>query len=292
MAACVFQSPPSGDAPEGNGAALAGDPAMAPYEGIPLPKAIGSSLLLRTGFEEENQACWENRLASGFATGPCGFWSDIGPAETRLTAGSTARSGRKSLEVAFPKNESRGGATLSLFADRVNVRAYFRFSKGFDFGQGVKVGRVRAFNRETQVNDIDIVLVARSASGIDQCGIDDMADLGLYYNGRPVGFDWGHIIVPMRFERDRWYAVEYQVILNTPGASDGSVRLWVDGRQVGAEAGINLRGKGGAAVKLNKIMLGGWYSNGGAKNSCPNPAGNSIYAMDDVAVGTDFIGVD
>lgn len=290
MTACDLQTPPSGEVAGPARVEESAEPAMAPYEGIPLPKIVGSSLLFRTGFEDEDQACWDNRLASGMAKGPCGHWSDIGPSETRLTAGPGVRAGRKSLDVTFLKDESRGGATLSLFADRVNVRAYFRFAKGFDFGQGIKVGRVRAYNRETQANDIDIVLVVRSATKADQCGIDDMADLGLYYNGRPVGYDWGHIIAPMKFERDRWYAVEYQVILNTPGAADGSVRLWVDGRQVAMEEKINLRGKAGAETKLNKIMLGGWYSNGGSKNPCPDPDGPSVFSMDDVAVGTEYIG--
>ena len=35
--------------------------------------------------------------------------------------------------------------------------------RGFDFGQGVKIGRVSSFNEATQANDIDMVMTVRSA---------------------------------------------------------------------------------------------------------------------------------
>ena len=149
---------------------------------------------------------------------PAAIGEHIGPAGTLLANGGNSRSGGKSLQVTFDKNESRGGATLSLSADVVHVRAWYRFAADFDFGQGIKVGRVRSYNPATESNDIDIIMTVRSSGDADQCGRTDMADLGLFYNGKPAGYDWGHLIAPVKFERDRWYAVEYAVSLNTPGS--------------------------------------------------------------------------
>jgi hypothetical protein len=267
------------------------DPVYGPDEGIPLAKTLGTTFY-RTDMEDQAPDCWGNRLASGFAATPCGHWGAIGPSGAQLAVGKTRHSGLKALEVTFDTNESRAGATLSLSADVVNVRAWYNFAEGFDFGQGIKVGRVRSFDHANQTNVIDIIMTVRSSGDVDQCGLTDMADLGLFYNGRPVGHDWGHLIVPVRFERGKWYAVEYQVALNTPGAKDGSVTLWVDGKLQGTKEGLDIRGKAGAAVKLNKIMLGGWYSNSGLGNGCAHPSQPSTVYIDDVAVGSEFIGLE
>jgi hypothetical protein len=260
-------------------------------EGVPLAKGA-TSLLYRGDLEDEDAGCWSDRLASGFAKTPCGHWGGIGSLGARLSEGETSRSGSKSLAVTFDKNESRGGATLSLSADVVHVRAWYNFAEGFDFGQGIKVGRIRSYNHATQTNDVDIIMTVRSSGDADQCGLTDMADLGLFYNGKPAGYDWGHLIVPIRFDRGRWYAVEYRVALNAPGAKDGSIKVWVDGELLGTRDGLNLRGKAGAETQLNKIMLGGWYSNSALGNECADPHDSSTVYIDDVAVGTDFLGLD
>ena len=260
-------------------------------EGVPLAKD-GGALLFNSDLENEDPGCWADRLASGNARKPCGHWGAIGPSGALLSADGPGHSGKKSLRVTFDRNESRGGATLSLSADAAHVRAWYRFDADFDFGQGIKIGRIRSFNPATETNDIDIIMTVRSSGDADQCGKTDMADLGLFYNGKPAGYDWGHLIVPIRFERERWYAVEYAVALNTPGKKDGSIRIWVDGEPSGARDGIDFRGKAGTETKLNKIMLGGWYSNSALGNACADPFKPSTLHIDDVAVSSDFIGLD
>lgn len=277
------------------GTAAVPGPAMEPSaafnEGIPLAKG-SDAVLLRADLEDQSADCWGARLPSGLAKAPCGHWGAIGPLPAQLAEGGLSRSGSKSLVVTFDRNESWGGVTLSLSADVVNVRAWYNFAEGFDFGQGIKVGRIRSFNRSTEANEIDIIMTVRSSGDADQCGLTDMADLGIFYNGKPAGRDWGHVIAPVRFERGRWYAVEYQVALNAPGARDGSVKIWVDGRIRGARGGLDIRGKTAAAAKLNRIMLGGWYSNSAMGNPCADPVRPSSVFIDDVAVGTDYIGPD
>lgn len=263
-----------------------------PDEGIPLAKAIADGAVFRTGFEDASAECWGDRNPDGWARSPCGHWGGIGPWGALLATDGTGRNGAKSLRVTYDRNESRGGATLALSADTVHVRAYYRFADGFDFGQGVKVGRIRCFNHETQENDIDIIMTVRSSGDEGQCGRTDMSDLGLFYNGRPAGRDWGHLIVPFRFERSRWYAVEYEVDLNAPGRSDGKVALWIDGRLQGEMAGLAIRGPAESGSRLNLIQLGGWYSNSALGNPCVDPSEASVLSIDDVAVGSGYIGVD
>ncbi|HKP95687.1 MAG TPA: hypothetical protein VJ385_08010 [Fibrobacteria bacterium] len=269
------------------GSALFADPSEASPG---LAKLTGDTILWRSDFEDQTPSCWGARNSSGYATAACGEFGGIGSWGAKLDEYGTRRSGSKSLAVTYVKNEDVAGATLTLSANVVDVRAYYYFGTGYDFGQGVKIARVQSFNESTQLNDIDIVMTVRSRGGIDQCGTTDMSDMGLFFNGRPVGFDWGNLTSARTFQRNRWYAIEYQVFLNTPGVKDGWVKIWVDGVEAASKTGLNIRGNGGWNVKLNRIRLGGWYSNSANGNICPNPSQPSTMYVDDVAVGTQYIG--
>jgi hypothetical protein len=259
--------------------------------GAPLAKDADGRYF-RSDLEDQDSSCWGNRSATGYAKTGCGSWGYIGSSGIRLARGGVSRSGTKAFEVTFAHNEDVGGASLGLSAEVVDVRAYYYFDQGFDFGQGIKIGRISSFNETTRKNDIDIIMTVRSADGADQCGLNDMADIGLFYNGAPAGSDWGNLIAPMRFERGKWYAVEYQVALNAPGKADGSVKLWVEGALASARTGLDIRGREPASTKLNRIRIGGWYSNSARRNPCPDPSQASTLFIDDVAVGSDFLGLD
>jgi hypothetical protein len=255
-----------------------------------LAKLTGDPIMWRTDLEDQSSTCWGARNSSGYATSACGEWGSIGSWGAKLAVNGVRRSGTKSFSFTYAKNEDVGGAGVTLSANVVDLRAYYYFAPGFDFGQGQKIARFQAFNETTQMNDVDIVATVRSKGGISQCGTNDMFDMGIFFNGRPVGFDWGNATAPVSFQRGRWYAVEYQVFLNTPGMSNGSVKIWVDGVMVGSKTGINIRGTGGSTVKVNRVRVGGWYSNAANSNSCPNPAQPSTMYVDDVAVSTQYIG--
>jgi hypothetical protein len=265
-------------------AALSPAAALAARLGVPQ-----SSVYLNSDLEAEDKACWDHRL-SGFNRVGCGLFKGIGSYPVSLSAAGPARSGSKAIRITYAKNEELGGTNVGVDADTVNVRSYFYFDQGFDFGQGVKIGRVSSFNPVTQMNDIDVILVVRSADGANQCGVTDMRDIGIYFNGKPTGHDWGNASANVSFERGRWYAVEYQVILNTPGSADGSVRLWVDGAKVAEKTGLRVRGNFGSTVKLNTVRVGGWYSNSARGNPCPSPDRPSTLYMDDVAIAKSYIG--
>ena len=48
--------------------------------------------------------------------------------------------------------------------------------------------------------------------------------------------------------RGRWVRIEQEVILNTPGASDGTVRLWIDGKLRVETGGLSLRAGNAVAI--------------------------------------------
>ncbi|MDB5104130.1 MAG: hypothetical protein JWP91_1819 [Fibrobacteres bacterium] len=256
-----------------------------------LAKLTGDPIMWRNDFEDQTSSCWGARNSSGYATAACGEYGGIGSYGAKLNEYGTRHSGNKSLAVTYAKNEDVAGTTLTLSANAVNVRAWYNFGTGYDFGQGVKIARVQAFNEYTQMNDVDIVMTVRSSGGVNQCGTTDMSDMGMFFNGRPVGFDWGNLTKTISFQRNRWYAIEYQVILNTPGYKDGLVKIWIDGVLVATKSNINIRGNGGSTVKLNRIRLGGWYSNSANGNSCSSPSQPSTMYVDDVAVSTAYIGL-
>ncbi|MDB5050210.1 MAG: hypothetical protein JWO30_3281 [Fibrobacteres bacterium] len=268
-----------------------GPKVLSDVPGEALAKLSGYPLLWRSDFEDQTSSCWGARSSSGYATAACGEYGGIGSWGAKLNENGIHHSGNKSLAVTYAKNEDVAGTSLTLSANVVDVRAYYYFGTGYDFGQGVKIARVQSFNEATQLNDIDIVMTVRSNGGVNQCGTTDMSDMGLFFNGRPVGFDWGNLTSTRTFQRNRWYAIEYQVFLNTPGRNDGWVKIWVDGVEAASKTGINIRGKGGATVKLNRIRLGGWYSNSAHGNSCSSPSQPSTMYVDDVAVGTEYIGI-
>lgn len=248
-----------------------------------------ASIYMNTDLEDQDPACWENRIG-GFNRNGCGLFKGIGSFPVALSTGGVSNSGSKSIAITYANNEEAGGTNVGVDSDTINVRSYFYFDQGFDFGQGMKIGRVQSFNASTQMNDVDVILQCRSANGTDQCGVSDMQELGLHYNGRPLGSDWGAVTARISFERGRWYAVEYQVILNSQGVSDGIGRMWVDGQLVAERTDLRIRGNFGAAVKLNTVRVGGWYSNGAGGNSCANPSRPSRLFMDDVVIAKSYIG--
>lgn len=254
-------------------------------------QASPSGLLLATDLEDESTDCWNgNRTDKTANPAGCGDFKSIGFRPFSLAENGIAHSGRKAIDITYARNEEVGGTNVGISAEAVNVRAYYYFEPGFDFGQGMKIGRVSSFNASTQKNDVDIILEARSAKG-NQCGVTDMRDVGLFFNGAPKGSDWGNVASTMSFERGRWYSLEYQVVLNTPGKADGIVRLWVDGVQVAEKTNLKIRGKMGHEVKLNTVKIGGWYSNGAGGNSCANPSQPARMHMDDIVISKSYIGL-
>lgn len=83
-------------------------------------------------------------------------------------------------------------------------------------------------------------------------------------------------------ENNRWYCIEQEVRLNTPGLKDGVFRAWVDGRLV-AERG-NVRFRIDPALRIENVWLNVYH--GGVT---PSPRDMSLY-IDNVVIARRYIG--
>ncbi len=83
-------------------------------------------------------------------------------------------------------------------------------------------------------------------------------------------------------ENDRWYSVEQQIKLNTPGLSDGILRGWLDGRLVFEKT--NLRFRGSTKLKIEEVWFNVYHGGGD-----PAPRDLVLY-LDNVVVARNYIG--
>jgi hypothetical protein len=69
-----------------------------------------------------------------------------------------------------------------------------------------------------------------------------------------LGDIWGWNLGPTgRLQKQRWYAIEQFVQLNTPGQSDGVLRVWIDGALAFSKKDIRFRDS--AALKVESVWL-------------------------------------
>jgi hypothetical protein len=252
------------------------------FAALEAPSLLGQTIFL-SDLENEDAACFSTRPSAG-----CGGWMGIHDAAITLSRGEIVHSGSKSLKIQFVKNEDYGGTYRTVSARRVFTRFYDFYDSGFDFAAGMKIQRFSAFNSSKQVNDFDIILQSKADEpNYNLCGLTDAKYLALSFNGGP--HDWGSVEARFTFQRGRWYCVETEINLNKPGASDGEVRIWVDGHLVAEKKSMDLSGS--LSSPINRIMFGGWYSSSAAgRNPCPNPVNASRRYVDDVAISGSYIG--
>jgi hypothetical protein len=92
------------------------------------------------------------------------------------------------------------------------------------------------------------------------------------------GTQWYHVAA-LNF--NTWYEIEFAVVPNTPGLSDGSMALWVNGAQVWQMKGLNIRGSYTDGV--------GWVEVGDQAQRFGYYALDEYRYLDDVAIGTSYI---
>ena len=251
-------------------------------------------IVFSSNFESEIQSCWSNRPNSGgWNFAGCGGFSNIGSgASVALAENEVSHSGNKALKITFNLDEDYGGAEVRFpDSNHVFTRYYDYYSNNFDFAFGMKTQRIRSFNEITQTNDFDILTLAWGktlySDEVDMRGTNSLRWISINSNGGE--FDWGGDYSDDGYERGKWYCVETEVKLNTPGRSDGWARLWVDGALKAEKTNISNRGT--KTVGLNMVLFGGWYSNSaGGKNPQPNPESASIRYIDDIAISDNRVG--
>ncbi len=83
-------------------------------------------------------------------------------------------------------------------------------------------------------------------------------------------------------ERNRWYAIEQYVKLNTPGRSDGILRAWVDGHLAFEKTDIRYRDTD--ALKIEMVWMNVYHGGG-------NPAPQTAHLfIDNVVIARKYIG--
>jgi hypothetical protein len=235
-----------------------------------------AQLVFKSNLDTESSSCWQNRTASG-----CGAFASIQPMATTSLATSGSE---KAIKITYTANEQQGGTELTVNESHIFTKFHFRYSSGFDFGCGVKSHRIRSMNEARGVNNYDIIIYTEAA-GSEQaasrslCGVNDMGSINIARNG---GSWWGSS--SFKFQRDKWYELETEIKLNTPGFSNGEARMWIGDSLVFARTDLNIRDT--MTAPINRVMFGGWYSNGCRSNPCPNPDSTteSSYLLDTMSI--------
>lgn len=83
-------------------------------------------------------------------------------------------------------------------------------------------------------------------------------------------------------ENDRWYSVEQQVKLNSPGLSDGVLRGWLDGKLVFEKT--NLRFRSSPALKIEEVWFNVYHGGG---DTAPR---DLVLYIDNVVIAREYIG--
>ena len=92
---------------------------------------------------------------------------------------------------------------------------------------------------------------------------------------------WGRGALGL-LENDRWYCIEQQIKLNTPGGKDGELRAWIDGRPAFEKTDIRFRTV--AELKIEQVWMNVYH---GGKE--PSPREQHLY-IDNVVVAREYIG--
>jgi hypothetical protein len=191
--------------------------------------------------------------------------------------------GSRALRATFIQgDENAGGVKLSfgrtpvspqLLPDEnfneVYWRHYLMVPTGW-VGNPMKVSRAHVFATSGWLQAaVGMVWEDNSSSlglGIDPVsGVEGSTVITTRYNDQLV-FKWlGHrsaqtqVYAPAN--HNRWFCVEAHMKLNTPGQSDGSFTLWIDGTKEAENTGINWRG-GYTAYGINAIFLENYMNYG------------------------------
>ncbi|HEX3775414.1 MAG TPA: hypothetical protein VHV51_13175 [Polyangiaceae bacterium] len=112
--------------------------------------------------------------------------------------------------------------------DAQYLRYYVRFEPGFDF---VKGGKLPGFYGGTEVSGGRI---PDGTNGFSTRFMWRSEGQGEVYAYLPSSAEFGTSLGrgDFRFTPGQWHCVEQQVVLNDPGAANGVVRAWLDGKLV------------------------------------------------------------
>jgi hypothetical protein len=121
--------------------------------------------------------------------------------------------------------------------DRAFLRYYVRFAGDFEF---VKGGKLPGFYGGTQVSGGNI---PDGTNGFSSRFMWRSAGQGEVYLYMPSSTRFGTSVGrgSFVFQPGKWHCLEQELQLNTPGALDGQVRVWLDGERVFEQGALFFR---------------------------------------------------
>jgi hypothetical protein len=242
-----------------------------------------AGVIYSNNFDNEKVGCW-NDVKKQWRSN-CGDFYGIGSYDRMKLSTAHVRSGTYAALQTAKYNENRGQAYIQLADpmsqtsgyDELYIRIwnYFTGDDGtYDHGWQPKIMRVYSSDGSKTAFDIVSCLM-------DLDGDRDSEYIKVAFNGGPV--NWGQPSGSYRAPNNQWVSFELHIKLNTPGLSNGLVELFVDGDKKVSKSNINIRGN--YKYKMNRVLVGGWYSNGGV-----NSDQNNYRYMDDLVISTEYIG--
>jgi hypothetical protein len=188
--------------------------------------------------------------------------------------------------VARQFGRPQGGAQLYLplrsgAADHLHLRYYVRFPADFDF---VKGGKLPGLYGGTANNGRRIPDGENGLSTRYMWRTNGAAEVYAYLPtsvAHGTSLDRGSWYWPL----GRWTCVEQAVRLNTPGAFDGSVTVYVGGRRVMAAGGLEFRTTG--RLKIEGVFFSTFFGGGDPSWATPRTqyADFAAFAVSDRLIG-------
>lgn len=122
-------------------------------------------------------------------------------------------------------------------ADRAFLRYYVRFARDFEF---VKGGKLPGFYGGTQISGGKI---PDGTNGFSTRFMWRTGGQGEVYAYMPSSQRFGTSLGrgSFGFRPGQWHCIEQELVLNTPGALDGEVRVWLDGEPVFEQGALLFR---------------------------------------------------
>ncbi len=235
----------------------------------PEPRAprAGEAVAWKTDFQRTNWVSEFNPKPSGaFGMDNLSIASEPGPFARFLRAqyykGGASPSASRRSGV-----KEGGGQFMGAFehgpVDHAFLRYYVRFPKDFDF---VKGGKLPGFYGGTEVSGGRIPDGTNGFSTRFMWRTDGQGEVYVYMPSSPkFGTSLGR--GSWKFARDKWQCLEQELVLNTPGRSDGVVRVWLDGEPVYANEGLALRTV--PSLRIEGVFFSTFFGGGDASWAPP-----------------------
>ncbi|PCI07990.1 MAG: hypothetical protein COB77_03405 [Gammaproteobacteria bacterium] len=208
----------------------------------PLAKPTGIGNALDIARNDKNVFFFEDFEEEDYANH---FSRSTRPKNRQLITGDTVFNGNKSLRISVNKNSNHGSSLNYRFAafkmeepTELYARYYLRFDESWSTSRGSgklpgPAGRYHKGGWGGRTSDGTNGWSARMLYTKSWFG-PDYIDIGYYTYHANMPKKYGekmlwHIDHRGSLQKNRWYAIETYIKLNTVGKSDGILRGWVDG---------------------------------------------------------------